>query len=402
MGIALLHYSLTKLNIMKKLNIFLIISVIHFNILFAQTSAVSQSNKAKVAVLNIDVDGILSDPVSVGNMVRLELEKTKTYRVLDRYDMLDYIEKNDFNIEACYGLDCLVKMGKAFKVHKIISGRVERFGEKVVFTIRLINVNKATIEKTQVNEFLNMQSELQRMAEVAVKDLLGIENDPLVLNNLTYYDSPISSPKTALILSGPRMGAAYITGDMAQRLQDPLNRGGYDSYPLLSQFGYQHEVQYLSSGNLQGLFEILFMVGGLEQQLFIPSLILMNGFRDSKTGLEIAFGPSISLRKKAKGFYDTDGILGKKGEWRLEKEWSSAQKDSFGYPLAMPNEYKLVERMDKRGDIAFVTGWVWSIGKTFRSGHLNIPVNAYVSPRREGWLIGLSMGFNVRKRRAVK
>jgi len=40
---------------------------------------------------------------------------------------------------------------------------------------------------------------------------------------------------------------------------------------------------------------------------------------------------------------------------------------------------------------------VIAIGKTFTSGYLNIPVNAYFSPRKEGNVFGLTFGFNVSK-----
>ena len=65
---------------------------------------------------------------------------------------------------------------------------------------------------------------------------------------------------------------------------------GFGMLPIMTQFGYQMEWQYLSAGNLQALVEVIPLISGMDQGRFIPSLTLMNGFRHSKTGVEIAFG----------------------------------------------------------------------------------------------------------------
>jgi hypothetical protein len=180
------------------------------------------------------------------------------------------------------------------------------------------------------------------------------------------------------------MGIAYITGDKAERLMAPKSKGGFDSYPYLSQLGYQYEIQYLSAGNFQALVEFLFILSGLEQQLFNPAIVFMNGFRVGKSGWEIAFGPSVSLRQMAKGFYDEENV------WYRESEWDATQEE---------NPYEIIENLDSRGDIVIGTGWIWAIGRTFRSGYLNIPINVYVSPDKRGWYVGLSIGFNVSRTR---
>ena len=41
---------------------------------------------------------------------------------------------------------------------------------------------------------------------------------------------------------------------------------------------------------------------------------------------------------------------------------------------------------------------IFAAGRTFRSGYLNVPVNVFVSPRKDGTVVGLSFGFNIQKR----
>jgi len=379
----------------KELFRILLVGVLAWLFIMAGTSNGQTPNT--IAVLNIDTKGLNLDPVAMGNLVRLELEKTNAYSVLDKYDVAYIIEKEELDISNCYGKICLLEAAKSLKVDKMLTGNVERFGDKIIISLRLIDVETAMVEKSDVTEYQNIQDEIQIMTEISVKKILGLDIDPNLVNLLVNYEDPIISARTNLRLNGPRMGIAYITGQRADRLMAKTSKGGYDGYPFLSQFGYQYEIQYLSAGNFQALVEFLGMLSGLEQQLFNPSLIFMNGFRWGKQGWEIAFGPSVSMRKTAMGFFDTDAIMGgDANDWYREEEWY----DKFGTDLA--ETYDKEEAMDTRGDLEVGTGWVWAIGKTFKSGYLNIPVNVYVSPNKKGWYIGLSIGFNVSKTRRIR
>ena len=50
--------------------------------------------------------------------------------------------------------------------------------------------------------------------------------------------------------------------------------------------------------------------------------------------------------------------------------------------------------MDSRGDYALNTGFVFAVGRTFKSGKLNIPVNLFFIPSKHGSRAGISVGFN--------
>lgn len=338
------------------------------------------------AILAIDAKGTVQEGPIFTNLLRLELQKIDTFQVVDKYDMIDLLKDSEIIVEECFSKRCLMETGKILNADRMLTGSVERFGEKIMITLRLLDVQKGEFVKTEVSEFLNMQPEIQKMLEMSLNNLFGRANDPMLINNLTYYNTVKVSPTTRIINNGPRMGAAYVFGRSGDRLQAPLNEGGYDVLPVISQFGYQHELQYMSSGNFQALAEFLVMVGGLEQSMFIPSFVILNGFRDSKTGIEFGFGPSISVRKTAEGYFED-------GKWKLGNEWVG--QDMNGNPIPNPNP--ITEQLDKRGDYGVFSRWIWSIGKTFRSGYLNIPVNVYASPRKDDWQVGMSMGFNLRR-----
>lgn len=354
----------------------------------ASTYAQGQK-KSTAAVLGIDSKGVIQDAESVGYMVRLELEKANVFNVMDKYDVAEAVKKNNIDIKTCFGKSCVVAAGKTLNADKMITGSVERFGEKIVISLKVIDVKSESVEKQDATEYLNLQPELQRMIGISVQKLIGIAPDQNLVKLLVNYDAPVESPKTQLSLNGPRMGFSIATGDAATVLTSPESEGGYNMYPATFQFGWQKEWQYLSAGDFQALVEFIPMIGGLESGKFIPSLTFLNGFRTGKGGWEFAFGPSFRVVKKAQGFWG-DGTNGTEADhWYLSDEWYSLPNG------AESNPYPQTKRLDSRGSLALSTSLFFGVGKTFRSGYLNIPVNVYVLPRKEGTVVGASFGFNL-------
>ncbi len=364
------------------------LTVLVSSIFFANTMF-SQS-KDRIAIISIESNGLIKKQNEITTIVNLEFQKLQFYEVLERYDIKEFLKKSNTNIDSCLSISCLTSIGEDIGVEKVVSGSVQRIGEKIVFHIRIIDVKTGKVYKSQVNEYLNIETELQRMAELSIKKMHQIDVDPLVENYLVEkYNSVNPIPINNLKLNGPRMGVAFITGEIGKRLSANEENGGYNIIPMITQFGYQYEVQYLGSGNFQALFEFVGMVSGMEHQLFIPGITILNGFRNSKSGLEFAFGPTFGLRKTADGYYDENN------KWCLTREF----KFDSVYTSPKDKGYKIIyDNLDSRGEISLLTGWVWAVGKTFRSGHLNIPVNIYAIPRKEGWFAGVSVGFNIRKK----
>lgn len=367
---------------MKKQIVIFFIALISTSV----TSFAQYGTKPSLTVLNIDAQGINYDAIQVGNIARLEMDKLDRFEVMDKYDVAYLVEKNKLKIENCYGKICLLEVGKLIKSDKMLTGSVERIGRNIIVTMRLIDVKKEIIEKTEVNEFLDLQNELQRMVNITIREMFELEVDANLLSLLTKkdnIDNAITEPNVGrLNLSGPRMGASLLMGEAGEVFQAPGNQGGYDAFPVLFQFGYQFEVQYLNEGNIQGLFEVLPMISGVEQGLFIPSMTILHGLRNNKNGLEFAFGPTISVARYADGYYEG-------GEWFLWQEWDSPNNE--------PNPNPTVSRLDSRGQVQFSTGFVLAAGFTLKSGKLNIPINAYIIPRKNNFRVGVSFGFNAKR-----
>jgi hypothetical protein len=363
---------------------------------FAARGTAQNQAKPSAAVIGIDSKGVIPDAEAVAYMVRLELEKVNVYNMLDKYDVAEAISKNNIEVKSCFGKSCVVAAGKALGADKMITGSIERFGEKIIIALKVIDVKTEAVEKHDATEYLNLQPELQKMIEISVKRLLGLETDPNLVNLLINYSAPIESPKTQIKLNGPRMGGSYATGDAAKVMTARESEGGFNMYPAMFQFGWQQEWQYLSAGNFQALVEGVALIGGLESGKFIPSLTFFNGFRFGKAGWEFGFGPSFRIVQKAQGFYGDGNNGTENGKWYLANEWTKMN------PLTPINPYPLTRRLDSRGVPSLSTSLVLSAGRTFKSGYLNIPVNVFVSPRKEGTVVGFSFGFNIYKKPRVQ
>jgi hypothetical protein len=352
----------------------------------AQNNAI----RPKVAVLNLDTKSFAFDPTQAGNITRLELDKLDLFDVMDRYDIDYLLDKESQNVSNCYGKLCLVDVAKKIKADKMLSGSVEVMSERIVITLRMIDVATASVEKTQVLDFLNIKTQVQAMLGMTLKKMYKVSYDEALFTQLTKtdaFDTAANTPNQEKVnLNGPRMGVAIFTGNNAKILRATESKGGYEMIPTMFQFGYQLEVQYIGQGNFQALAEFLPMITGLDQGKVIPSLTILNGLRDNRLGLEFAFGPTMLLTRKAKGYEDAEK------NWHLEEEWDT-QKGT------KPNPHTIVTRTDSRGDYSIGAGFVFAFGKTFRSGRLNIPVNAYVRPDyKNGSQYGISLGFNARSR----
>lgn len=332
-------------------------------------------------VISIEARNLSMDGVTLGNILRNEAIKLKRFNVIDRYETMNACESQDVDPNTCLGRTCLVQIGKFLQVSKMISGNVDRYADKLIVTLRVVDVATGEIEYNHIQEFIDIEKNLPDMLSLCLQKMYDIKVDEEKWRKLTDqfdYESKLNQPNVnKLRLSGPRMGFGYVMGQDGDRLMAPRSDGGYDAWPVMSQFGYQFEVSYLNQGNIQALFEFVPTISGLEQGLFIPSVSILHGIRSNVSGLEFAFGPIFVLTQKAEGF-ELDG------QWYLSEE-----RQRF------PDENIFIEkRIDNRGEPRLDSGLVLAVGRTFKSGNVNFPVNLVTILKKSGMRIGLSFGFN--------
>jgi hypothetical protein len=172
--------------------------------------------------------------------------------------------------------------------------------------------------------------------------LAGVARRAVFLGLLTVVATPslTASQQPAeltrqLSRSGPRVGVTVLSGAIVDRLHD---RYDIDVAPVISQFGWQFERQFASlEGGPVALNEWVFLVGGLDQGAFLPSLSWLVGIR-TEGNFEIGIGPNAT---------------------------------PAGVALAV------------------------STGYTFRAGALAVPVNLAAVPSKYGVRASLMTGFNL-------
>lgn len=339
----------------------------------------SAQTRSKVALISIDSRNLEWDNTTMANIVRFELEKIDQFEVLDKYDVNTALEANAIDANNCFGKNSLIEVGKLLGADKMITGSSELFGDKIILILKLIDIRTESVERTSVMEYLNAQSEIQTMCMISLNDMLGIPNDPHLVDLLINYNLPITTKRTTVSLNGPRMGASMTLGSNGDRLMAPKKEGGYNMFPVTSMFGYQFEKQYMSSGDFQALVEMVVAVNGLESGEIIPSINFLNGFRFNNGGYEFGLGPVFRLVRKAEGYF-------KDGNWTLVTDDQ------------IPEGVEVENLIDSRGDVEPSLGIIIAAGKTFQSGYLNIPVNIYFSPVKNGSVIGFTIGFNTTKK----
>ena len=138
-------------------------------------------------------------------------------------------------------------------------------------------------------------------------------------------------------LAGPRVGVTFLSGGVVSKLNKDA---GIDISPMVTQFGWQTEKQFLTGiDGVVGVTELVGLVGGAEQGQFLPSASWLVGFRTSE-GIEFAIGPNVT-------------------------------------PVSF--------------SLAFAGGMTHHIGA------LNVPVNLAIVPSSSGVRISLLTGFNLWK-----
>jgi hypothetical protein len=112
----------------------------------------------------------------------------------------------------------------------------------------------------------------------------------LVCTSSTYAQAAGPRPLTPVNLSGPRLGATFLSPGVAEKLRDNQIDAGW----ALSQFGWQFEKRIKTGPNgLSAVNEWIVLAGGLEQGIVIPSVSWLVGLRTG-SGVEFGLGPNVT------------------------------------------------------------------------------------------------------------
>jgi curli biogenesis system outer membrane secretion channel CsgG len=79
--------------------------------------------------------------------LRVELFKTKYFKVIEREMMEEVLEDKDFNNQVVQPDECMVQIGRLIGVQKIIGGSISKVGNIYSVSSRIVNVETGEIEK---------------------------------------------------------------------------------------------------------------------------------------------------------------------------------------------------------------------------------------------------------------
>jgi hypothetical protein len=177
------------------------------------------------------------------------------------------------------------------------------------------------------------------MQEVGMKRTVLAAVTVLAMTVPAFAQSGSEAPPytRALSLSGPRFGFTFLNDSIVEALKEER---GLEVSNTISQFGWQFEKQFYSKqGGPTVLNEFVFLLGGMDQGVTIPSLNWLVGVR-TQEGAEFGIGPNLT---------------------------------PAGVALAM------------------------SAGVTIRTGAINVPLNFAVVPSKNGVRVSMLTGFTLRR-----
>ena len=179
------------------------ITSIIFVISFWSSFAFGQTPTA--AVVSVYTQGVKISQEMAESLLRIELTKSEKFNVFDKLDMLEILTEQQIDVSNCYGKKCLLRVGKSAGVDKVITGSIENLGKKIVVTVKILDVASESYDKVAIEEFINLDSEIQSMVKIVVNKALGIENSQEILNTLVYFNQTPITPTTYLKNNGPRV-----------------------------------------------------------------------------------------------------------------------------------------------------------------------------------------------------
>ena len=114
--------------------------------------------------------------------------------------------------------------------------------------------------------------------------LLALPSTALAQYEHGYADQTVN-------LAGPRFGVTVLSGGITRRLRDDHK---ISVNPVITQFGWQLEKQFKTGSNdVSALTELVALLGGMEQNVALPSVSWIVGAR-LKSGFEFGVGPNIT------------------------------------------------------------------------------------------------------------
>jgi TolB-like protein len=131
----------------------LLFSLLVFTFLSAPVSASAQSQTQLpllVGVLDFEANDVRSsEVVSITDRLRIYLNRSQVFNVLERRQMEGILREQGFQLSgACDTDECVVQAGKILGARKMVAGSVSKVGNVYSIQVRIVDVTTGRIEQT--------------------------------------------------------------------------------------------------------------------------------------------------------------------------------------------------------------------------------------------------------------
>ena len=108
-----------------------------------------------IAVVDFNGNNISDGEVkALTDRLRVELFKTKHFKVIEREMMQEVLKEQGFQQSGCTTDECMVEIGRLIGVEKIIGGSISKVGNVYSVSSRIVNVETGEIEKSEVYDHI--------------------------------------------------------------------------------------------------------------------------------------------------------------------------------------------------------------------------------------------------------
>jgi len=122
-------------------------------LLFLLSTTYAQSTKQRIAVLELDADGVSqNESVTLTDRLRSELFKTGSFVIIERGEMDEILKEQGFQMSGCTSNECAVTAGRLLNVNQIAAGSIGKVGAVYTVSVRLIDVQTGEILKTATED----------------------------------------------------------------------------------------------------------------------------------------------------------------------------------------------------------------------------------------------------------
>ncbi|MBA7597156.1 hypothetical protein ES703_04152 [subsurface metagenome] len=134
----------------------------------------SAQRSESLAVLDLEGRGISAgETASLTNRLRSELVKTGAVTVVERGQMNQILEEQDFQMTGCTSDECAVEVGQLLGVSQMIAGSIGKLGNTFLLDVRIINVETGAIIETMTRDYRGEIEGLIKEIESVAWDIVG-------------------------------------------------------------------------------------------------------------------------------------------------------------------------------------------------------------------------------------